>query len=124
MTGIVVEVDVREPARRPAAVKPIRQVLDAEPFVPADVIDLAKWTAEYYAAGAGETITAVLPPKTRGARADAPQDARGRHHGHYRRHGGSTAKRGRRSRSRPTPSMATRGARGVGRRAAGSRSAA
>ena len=29
-------------------------------------MELARWTAEYYAAGAGETITAVLPPMTRG----------------------------------------------------------
>jgi primosomal protein N' (replication factor Y) len=28
-------------------------------------VHLAKWTAEYYAAGAGETITAALPPKVR-----------------------------------------------------------
>ena len=52
-------------------IRPIRQVLDAEPFVPPDIVALARWTAEYYAAGAGETITAVLPPKARGERADA-----------------------------------------------------
>ena len=40
-------------------------MVDAESFVPADLVALARWTAEYYAAGAGETITAVLPPKTR-----------------------------------------------------------
>ena len=34
------------------------------------------WTAEYYAAGVGETIPAVLPPKTRGARADAHKTVR------------------------------------------------
>ena len=42
----------------------------------ADVVSLARWTAEYYAAGAGETITAVLPPKTRGERADAHKTRR------------------------------------------------
>ena len=45
--------------------------------IPADVVALARWTAEYYAAGAGETITAVLPPKTRGERADAHAAAHG-----------------------------------------------
>jgi primosomal protein N' len=45
-------------------------VLDAGALVPPDVIALARWTADYYAAGAGETITAVLPPKPRGDRAD------------------------------------------------------
>jgi primosomal protein N' (replication factor Y) len=75
VTGIVVDAaaagDVEE-----AVVKPIRDVLDAEAFVPADVIALAKWTAEYYAAGVGETVTAMLPPKTRGARADAHKTLR------------------------------------------------
>jgi primosomal protein N' (replication factor Y) len=57
-------------------IRPIRQVLDAEPFVPPDIVALARWTAEYYAAGAGETITAVLPPKARGERADAHKTKR------------------------------------------------
>ncbi len=56
-----------------AAVKPIREVLDAEAFVPADVVELARWTAEYYAAGPGDTITrccrrrraAAAPTRTR-----------------------------------------------------------
>ncbi len=58
------------------AMKPIREVLDAEAFIPSDVVDLARWTAEYYAAGPGETIAAVLPPKARGGRADAHKTMR------------------------------------------------
>jgi primosomal protein N' (replication factor Y) len=58
------------------SIKPIREVLDAEAFVPADVVALAQWTAEYYAAGPGDTITAVLPPKARGGRADAHKTMR------------------------------------------------
>ena len=42
-----------------ASIKPIRQSLDDEAFIPAEVVALARWTAEYYAAGPGETITAV-----------------------------------------------------------------
>jgi len=57
-------------------VKPLRQILDIRPFVPSDVVDLARWTAEYYAAGTGATIVAVLPPKTRGERADAHKTER------------------------------------------------
>jgi primosomal protein N' (replication factor Y) len=57
-------------------IKDIRQVLDVESFVPADVVALAQWTAEYYAAGPGESITAVLPPKARGERADAHKTRR------------------------------------------------
>ena len=58
------------------SIKPIREVLDAEAFVPAEVVALARWTAEYYAAGPGDTITAVLPPKARGGRADAHKTMR------------------------------------------------
>ena len=58
------------------AVKSIRGVLDDEAFVPGDVIALARWTAEYYAAGAGEAVTAVLPPKARGSRVDAHKTLR------------------------------------------------
>jgi primosomal protein N' (replication factor Y) len=77
LTGIVVEIEAAE-APDPAgkAVKPIHRVLDAEPFVPADVVTLARWTAEYYAGGAGAAITAVLPPKTRSDRADAHKTIR------------------------------------------------
>jgi primosomal protein N' (replication factor Y) len=77
LTGIVVDVGCEPDAGvDPAAIKPIRQILDRDPFIPADVVALAQWTAEYYAAGPGETITAVLPPKTRGERADAHKTMR------------------------------------------------
>jgi primosomal protein N' (replication factor Y) len=86
VTGIVVEANVRgvtndekrtTNGQRPTAnVKPIREVLDAGPFVPPDVVALARWTAEYYAAGVGDTIPALLPPMARGARADAHKTTR------------------------------------------------
>ncbi len=76
VTGIVVDVDVPLGTVEAAGVKPIRRVLDAEAFVPADVVQLARWTAEYYAAGAGAAIVAVLPPTTRGHRADAVKTRR------------------------------------------------
>ena len=34
------------------------RLLDASPFVPPDVVGLAQWVAEYYAAGPGEAILA------------------------------------------------------------------
>ena len=77
VTGIVVETGAAADAAIAAQdIKPIRQLLDAGAFIPPDIVGLARWTAEYYAAGAGETITAVLPPKTRGARADAHKTTR------------------------------------------------
>ena len=75
VTGLVMD-DVSAATIDDASVKPIREVLDAESFVPADVVDLARWTAEYYAAGPGDTIPSVLPPKARGARADAHKTMR------------------------------------------------
>src|SRR5439155_12080913 len=57
-------------------IKPVRKVLDADPFVPPDVIALARWTAEYYASGIGDTIPALLPPMARGARVDAHKTVR------------------------------------------------
>jgi primosomal protein N' (replication factor Y) len=77
VAGLVVETGVTAGlAAAQREIKPIRQLLDADAFVPADIVELARWTAEYYAAGAGETITSVLPPKTRGQRADAHKSVR------------------------------------------------
>ena len=82
VTGIVVEVDSASGGRRTrdgsasAGIKPIREILDAGAFVPPDVVALARWTAEYYAAGVGDTIPALLPPMARGGRADAHKTSR------------------------------------------------
>ena len=76
VTGIIVALDVDARGLEGADAKPVRQILDTEPFIPSDVVELARWTAEYYGAGAGEAITAVLPPKTRGSRADAHKTQR------------------------------------------------
>jgi primosomal protein N' (replication factor Y) len=73
VTGIVVDVDVEAGTTN---VKPIRELLDASAFVPPDVVALARWTAEYYAAGVGDTIPALLPPMARGGRADAHKTTR------------------------------------------------
>jgi primosomal protein N' (replication factor Y) len=59
VTGIVVE--RLEDAG--LEVKEIADVLDAEPFLNADVLRLAVWVAEYYACGAGEAIAAAMPPR-------------------------------------------------------------
>jgi primosomal protein N' (replication factor Y) len=82
VTGIVVKVGVSNGdgrtrgASSSADIKTIREVLDAGAFVPPDVVALARWTAEYYAAGVGDTISALLPPMARGGRADAHKTMR------------------------------------------------
>jgi primosomal protein N' len=75
VTGIVMD-DVSASTVEDSAVKPVREVLDTDAFVPLDVVELARWTAEYYAAGPGDTITAVLPPMARGGRSDAHKTIR------------------------------------------------
>jgi len=77
LTGCVVAVCVEAPAG--IEVKSIDDVIDEAPFLPGHVIDLARWAAEYYAAGDGETIAAAMPPfaLTEGRRAYAVTD-RGR----------------------------------------------
>src|SRR5205085_9761244 len=34
-----------------------------EPFLPADVVTLATWVADYYACGIGEAIATAMPPR-------------------------------------------------------------
>src|SRR5262245_6073213 len=75
VTGIVIERDTR-PVSRAVDVKPVRHVLDSGSFVPPEVVALAQWTADYYAAGVGDTIPALLPPMARGGRADAHKTLR------------------------------------------------
>src|SRR5439155_19957020 len=64
------------PEPRTQTLKPLRQILDEASFVPPEVVALARWTAEYYAAGVGDTIPALLPPMARGGRADAHKTTR------------------------------------------------
>jgi primosomal protein N' (replication factor Y) len=45
------------------ALKPLLDVLDSEPMLPAEVVELALWVAEYYASGPGEAIAAAMPPR-------------------------------------------------------------
>jgi primosomal protein N' (replication factor Y) len=74
VTGIVIDHAASSGAA--TTIKPIRQVLDTQAFVPPEVVALARWTAEYYAAGVGDTIPALLPPMARGGRVDAHKTVR------------------------------------------------
>jgi len=46
-------------------------VLDAEAFLPADVVDLALWVGEFYACGPGDALTVAMPPSARRGEPDA-----------------------------------------------------
>jgi primosomal protein N' (replication factor Y) len=62
LTGIVLSAAV-EPQTSTLDLKPLIDVLDAEAFLPADVVDLAAWVADYYACGVGEAIATAMPPR-------------------------------------------------------------
>ncbi len=47
----------------PSTAKPLIDVLDADPFLPASVVRLAAWVADYYAAGIGDAIATAMPPR-------------------------------------------------------------
>jgi primosomal protein N' (replication factor Y) len=58
----------REEAQPAHACKPIGEILDAEPLLPAELLDLCRWVADYYHHPLGEVIAAALPgPLRRGA---------------------------------------------------------
>ena len=46
-------------------IRDIVQVFDSEPFLPATVVNLCRWVAEYYMAGIGDAIGVALPPGAR-----------------------------------------------------------
>ena len=74
VTGLVVATNVGAMPR--GELKAIKTLLDDAAFVPADVVQLAQWTAEYYACGVGDAIPMLVPPMARGARVDAHKTRR------------------------------------------------
>jgi primosomal protein N' (replication factor Y) len=52
-------------------VRDVIEVLDGEPFLPPDVIELTRWVAEYYLSGPGSTFAKALPPRALTRRVDA-----------------------------------------------------
>ena len=43
-------------------VRDLIEILDLEPYLPGDVLELALWVADYYLCGVGEAVAAALPP--------------------------------------------------------------
>jgi primosomal protein N' (replication factor Y) len=66
LTGCVVQHDADAPA--PETIRDLVEVLDREPLLPLQVVNLCVWVAEYYLAGIGDAIAVAMPP---GARARA-----------------------------------------------------
>src|SRR5256712_8371641 len=45
----------------PGELRSIVDVLDADPFLPADLLELCRWTARYYLASLAEVIATIVP---------------------------------------------------------------
>ena len=64
LTGYILSVSdavSAEPGIDPAKLKPVRDILDAEPLLTEEIIGLAEWTADYYLSFIGEVLRASLP---------------------------------------------------------------
>jgi primosomal protein N' (replication factor Y) len=65
VTGCVTgteEVTDEDPRAEGDGLRDIIDLLDAEAYLPPDVIALAGWVADYYACGPGEVVAAAVPP--------------------------------------------------------------
>jgi primosomal protein N' (replication factor Y) (superfamily II helicase) len=69
VVGCVVEPCAEIPAG--ATLRDVVTLVDAEPFLPGDVVDLALWVGEYYASGPGDVLLMAMPPASRTAEGDA-----------------------------------------------------
>ncbi|MEK6806163.1 MAG: primosomal protein N' [Pseudomonadota bacterium] len=75
IVGVVLE----KPRRERGAghvYKPIEEVLDAEPLLPGDLLQLLCWTADYYQHPIGEVIAAALPGPLRQGTKLRPRSAK------------------------------------------------
>ncbi len=72
--GVLTEI-AEHPDVPASRLKRAQQVLDAEPVIPADMLALARWAADYYHHPIGEVIQALLPVSLRqGKAARQPND--------------------------------------------------
>jgi len=63
MTGCVVRHDAL--IEEGTDVKDIGEALDREPLLPASIVDLCRWVADYYVAGIGDALAVAMPPGAR-----------------------------------------------------------
>ncbi|MCU0256238.1 MAG: hypothetical protein MUF60_05815, partial [Vicinamibacterales bacterium] len=65
VTGCVMAVQEADDEGSLATAEGLRElvdILDDEPYLPADVLMLAAWVADYYLCGPGEAVAAAAPP--------------------------------------------------------------
>ncbi len=69
LTGVVI--GEADPPDGDFEVRDLIDVLDTEPFLPRDIIELADWVGDYYLAGPGATLSMAMPPHALTNRVDA-----------------------------------------------------
>jgi primosomal protein N' (replication factor Y) len=69
LTGVVI--GDAPPPQGDFELRPVIDVLDSEPYLPRDVVELADWVGEYYIAGPGATLSMAMPPHALTNRVDA-----------------------------------------------------
>lgn len=62
VTGCVLPAPAADGSGGAVDVRELLECLDVEPFLPAAVLELAGWVADYYGCGAGEAVAAAMPP--------------------------------------------------------------
>src|SRR5438874_11792281 len=62
VVGIVVRIHDRKP--RISTIKPIRDLLDAEPILSGELLALTRWIADYYFAPWGEVLKTAVGPRS------------------------------------------------------------
>jgi primosomal protein N' (replication factor Y) len=50
----------------PGTLRPVLEVLDSDPFLPGELLELCRWTARYYLAPLAEVIAAIVPASIAG----------------------------------------------------------
>ena len=68
LTGVIVDLDPEVDPK--IKLRDVVRVLDEQPFLPADVVKLTAWVAEYYLSGPGAALASAMPPHALTARVD------------------------------------------------------
>ncbi len=63
LSGVVVRCGPPPTGLDPKSIKPIQAVLDEEPALSGELLQLGRWLADYYLAPEGEVLATMLPPK-------------------------------------------------------------
>ena len=64
LVGVVAGLSSHPPDIAAASIKPVKDVLDDQPVLSAEMLALGKWIADYYLVPIGEALASLLPPRS------------------------------------------------------------